>query len=87
MQLPVSLTIESAAGTLNRMSQAVLGGTDGVVVVDAGPLESFDTAAVAVLLELRRRLAKTNRGLAVVNQPEHLVDLIRLYGVGELLAA
>lgn len=88
VSLPPRLTIESAAETLQGLWQDLSrqGGRDAVAL-DARALSEFDTSAVAVLLELRRRLAKVHRQMTVVNQPEHLVDLIRLYGVGELLAA
>ena len=50
-------------------------------------LGQFDSAALAVLLELRRRALKLGKTFAVQAQPRHLSDLARLYGITELLPA
>jgi phospholipid transport system transporter-binding protein len=50
-------------------------------------LRHFDSSAVAVLLELRRELQQQGRTLQVRQWPPRLQDLVRVYGVQELLAA
>jgi len=60
---------------------------DAVVVVDAGPLLRFDSAALAVLLELRRQSLAISKTFAVAQMPTRLADLAALYGIGDLLAA
>ena len=60
---------------------------DAVVVVDAGPLLRFDSAALAVLLELRRQSLAISKTFAVAQMPTRLADLAALYGIGDLLVA
>jgi phospholipid transport system transporter-binding protein len=60
---------------------------DAVVVVDAGPLLRFDSAALAVLLELRRQSLAIRKTFAVAQMPTRLADLAALYGIGDLLVA
>jgi phospholipid transport system transporter-binding protein len=54
--------------------------------VDCGGIGAVDSAAVAVLLALRRRAAAENQPLSFANVPEALTVLAGLYGVEELLA-
>jgi phospholipid transport system transporter-binding protein len=60
---------------------------DAVVVVDAGALLRFDSAALAVLLELRRQSLAISKTFAVAHMPKRLADLAALYGIGDLLVA
>lgn len=85
--LPPRLTLEDAVPALARLKQSLAGRTDSAVALDAGPLEVCDTSAVAVLLELQRGLQRQGRSLKVLNQPQRLRDLVKLYGMGELLPA
>jgi len=55
------------------------------VVVDASALAVYDTATIALLLELRRRAAAGGASLRLDGAPAKLVQLAALYGVGELL--
>ncbi|WP_353399078.1 STAS domain-containing protein [Hydrogenophaga sp. 5NK40-0174] len=87
LKLPAQLTIESVAGAMKQLRLAADGVEGGRVMVDASTLKDFDTASVAALLDLRRHLHRNNRTLQVVGIPEHLKELIRLYGVSELLTA
>jgi len=57
------------------------------VVVDAARLEQFDSAALAVLLALRRESLKLGKTFAVAGLPQQLADLGSLYGIAELLPA
>jgi len=85
LKLPAVLThAEATACLADWLSQLPLG--DGPVAVDGQALERFDSAALAVLLELRRHLHGQRRGLALEAAPARLQDLAALYGVDELLA-
>lgn len=83
--LPELVTLSVASGVLQTMSMALEKQTDTAATVDAQGLETFDSSAVAVLLELRRSLAQNGRHLQVVNLPPKLRELVALYGVSELL--
>ncbi|MBL0919426.1 MAG: STAS domain-containing protein [Hydrogenophaga sp.] len=86
-RLPVRLTLDEAAATLAALRGAVAGQGAGAVTVDAGALRDFDSSAVAVLLELRRELQQQGRSLQVRDWPPRLQDLVKVYGVQELLGA
>lgn len=55
--------------------------------VDCSGIAALDSAAVAVLLALKRRAASEGRPLAFANLPAALTALADLYGVEEILAA
>jgi phospholipid transport system transporter-binding protein len=86
-RLPERLTLDDAAATLAVLRGAVAGQAVGDVTVHAGALRHFDSSAVAVLLELRRELAQQGRALRVHDWPPRLQDLVKVYGVQELLGA
>ena len=84
--LPATLTAREARNTLRMLKQALeKEGGDAVAVVDASPLQRFDSSALAVLLELDRMAQAWGRGFAVRSAPGKLVALARLYGVDALL--
>lgn len=83
--LPATITMRESRDTLRLLSQALQGEKEGEVVVDASPLQQFDTSALAVLLECRRLSQAFGRPFSVRNAPQKLTDLAALYGVGELL--
>lgn len=56
-------------------------------IVDCSGVGVVDSAAVAVLLALKRRAAAESRPLAFAGIPEALALLADLYGVREILAA
>ncbi len=56
-------------------------------VIDCSGVGAVDSAAVAVLLALKRRAAAENRPLAFANVPAALTALADLYGVEDILAA
>ncbi|WP_430407232.1 STAS domain-containing protein [Hydrogenophaga sp.] len=87
MALPERLTLEEAVPTLQRLDGQLAHQPDGTVVLDATSLREFDSSALAVLLELRRRLQTRGKGLRVEGWPPRLQDLAGLYGVQELLAS
>jgi phospholipid transport system transporter-binding protein len=65
--------------------EPVVGEGQGPLVIDASGLQSFDSAAIASLLELRRQAQAVGRALQVSGAPAAMVELAGLYGVSELL--
>ncbi len=84
--LPATLTAREAADTLRLLRQTLQAEGGGEpVVVDAGRLQQFDSASLAVLLELDRLASAWGRRFEVRNAPAKLASLGRLYGVDQLL--
>lgn len=83
--LPQSLVQQSALDCLTKLGSALRAETGPVVVVDAAPLKQFDSTALAVLLELRRRVNAAQLSFVVQAMPTRLGDLARLYGIDVLL--
>jgi phospholipid transport system transporter-binding protein len=54
--------------------------------IDCAALESFDSTALAFLLDMQRAARQNNAVLAVHNAPARLTQLAVLYGVQELIA-
>jgi phospholipid transport system transporter-binding protein len=82
LALPAKLNIEQANAALAALAPAAAQ-SNGALVVDAGALTEFDSAAIATLLELRR--LAPGRSFSVSGAPKAMVDLAALYGVAELL--
>lgn len=55
------------------------------LLVDFSQVESVDSAAIGMLLGWSRAAQRNQRSLRVMNLPEDLLSLARLYGVDELL--
>jgi phospholipid transport system transporter-binding protein len=85
--LPGTLTLRESRDTLRLLAQALQGEPDSGVVVDASPLQHFDTSALAVLLECQRLAQSWGKGFAVRQAPPKLAALAKLYGVDALLVA
>jgi phospholipid transport system transporter-binding protein len=85
--LPATLTLRESRDTLRMLSQAVQGEPDSGVVIDASPLQQFDTSALAVLLECRRLAQAWGKDFGVRHAPAKLAALAKLYGVDQLLFA
>lgn len=85
--LPAELTHKRASVTLRMLLQALQAEREPLVVVDAAALTSFDSSALAVLLECRRTALTERRGFMVKALPPALASLAGLYGVQELLPA
>ena len=85
--LPEAVTVHTVTGVLNSLSSRLKQDGAAEVTLDAAALRSFDSSAVALLLELRRDLSQQGRQLRLVNLPAKLQELVALYGVGELLPA
>jgi phospholipid transport system transporter-binding protein len=84
--LPEMLTLREATTALRMFEQTLRSDNAATLVVDASALRTFDSAAVAVLLECRRMAHSWNKGFEVQGAPAKLTDLVRLYGVDSLLA-
>ena len=82
--LPATLTMKDARAALAALAPDVKQGT-GALTIDAGALKSFDTAAIATLLELQRQAQTAGRTISVTGAPPAMVELAGLYGVAELL--
>ena len=54
-------------------------------VADLAGLEHADSAALAVLLALRRRAAAEGRTLAFASVPDSVVSLARVYGIDTIV--
>lgn len=85
--LPAELTHRQASGSLRMLLQAQQAQNEAQVIVDAGALSTFDSSALAVLLECRRVALFEGKGFAVKALPPALASLAGLYGVQELLPA
>ena len=77
-----TLTFENAEGVL-KAAQALPLPSRGVA--DLAGLSHADSAALAVLLALRRRAVAERASLAFTSVPASLVSLARVYGVDELV--
>jgi phospholipid transport system transporter-binding protein len=85
--LPSELTQHQATACLHMLLQALRSQPDAVVVADATALTSFDSSALAVLLECRRQANASGKSFGVKHLHPRLRELAALYGVGELLPA
>ena len=72
------------AGPVLAAAEALPLPRDGVV--DCGNIGAFDSAAVAVLLALKRRAADEGKRIVFAGLPARLEALAALYGVEEILA-
>lgn len=85
--LPDTLGAPEARNTLRMLSQALALETDAEILLDASALRQFDSSALAVLLECRRRAQARGKTFAVRGTPPKLDALAKLYGVDGLLKA
>ncbi|MFZ4623962.1 MAG: STAS domain-containing protein [Rhodoferax sp.] len=84
LQLPAALTQTTATRCLAELMAALPAEPAGVVVNAAG-LNRFDSAALAVLLGLRRQAQQLGKTFAIAGLPAPMADLAQLYGITELL--
>ena len=83
---PETLTLREARDVVLMFEQTVpRDGGAGLLTVDASGLQTFDSAAVAVLLECARQARSWGKGFAVRNAPPKLAELAGLYGVDAVL--
>lgn len=85
LALPEVLTLSQAKACLDGLLQGLKAESATVVVVNAARLQTFDSAALAVLMECRRVAASTSKSLQIQGMPARLRDLAQLYGVSDLL--
>jgi phospholipid transport system transporter-binding protein len=87
ISLPSRLTADEAPGALKHcLPQAASSNTaDAAWVIDASQLQAFDSAALALLLALRRAAQAQGKTLELRHAPPKLMALARLYGVDGLL--
>jgi phospholipid transport system transporter-binding protein len=83
LALPAKLSIGEASAAVAALTPQAAQGS-GALVVDASALKTFDSSAIATLLELRRRAP--GREFSVSGAPTAMVELATMYGVAELLA-
>ena len=84
LALPPELTHDLAARfVLDLKRQVQL--QAGAVVADASALQTFDSSALAVLLECRRGALAAGKTFSVQGLPPRLRQLATLYGVAELI--
>jgi phospholipid transport system transporter-binding protein len=83
--LPKELTQTQASACLQALTQDLRQLTGPQVLVDATPLIRFDSAALAVLLELRRASLTLGKRFSIQGMPTRLSDLAALYGIAEML--
>jgi len=85
--LPQELTQPQANACLRALEQDLASLPGPEAMVDASPLNRFDSSALAVLLEFRRAALAKDKRFSTQGLPKRLADLAALYGVFELLAA
>jgi len=83
--LPAELTHEQAPACSRMLAQALRSDAGAQTVADASALRSFDSSALAVLLECRREALSFGKSFAVAHLHPKLRELAGLYGVAELL--
>ena len=84
LALPAQLTLAEASVCLRQLARG-LSEQSTEVALDASALTRFDSAALAVLLELRRQSLARGLEFSVLGLPAPLASLAALYGVSELL--
>jgi phospholipid transport system transporter-binding protein len=83
--LPEELTHGTATACCRMLAQALRSDPSTQAIADASALRSFDSSALAVLLECRREALSLGKTFAVSHLHPRLRALATLYGVGELL--
>ncbi len=83
--LPLRLTQQQAGAELARLTALLVQQPSTPATLDAQALQVFDSSALALLLELRRRLLAQGKTLQIQHWPPRLLALASLYGVSELL--
>jgi phospholipid transport system transporter-binding protein len=85
LALPQALTQTQATACLDELLLAVRAEAGGAVELDARALKLFDSAALAVLLALRREALSLGKRFTVRGLPLQLENLAGLYGIAELI--
>lgn len=85
LKLPADSAQEQVAALLADVDAALTAAADGLLVIDAGVLQRFDSSTVALLLHAQRGAHKRGLRLQIDGAPPRLRELATLYGVAELL--
>jgi phospholipid transport system transporter-binding protein len=83
MALPAQLTMQDAPQTLAALQRWLE--TEPQPRLDASALQTLDTAALALLLELQRQATAAGKRLQLTGAPPKLTQLAQLYDVAELI--
>ena len=73
----------TAAMLLEQLSAA---SRDGTQQIDFAEVTRCDSAAIALMLELRRQSVGKNQELRFLNLPDSLIKLAALYSVSEMIS-
>lgn len=84
-ELPSRLTSDNAMVCAEQAAAALVQSAEAEFVVNAMALEQFDSSALAVLLDLRRRAASLGKRIVLHSVQPRLAELANLYGVGRVL--
>lgn len=88
LTLPIKLTHSEAQGCLAQLLETLSQSsepTSGPVHLSAKALHQFDSSALAVLLELKRKLMDMGRDLVIEEPTQALLSLVQVYGVADFL--
>ncbi len=85
LQLPAAATIDQVPTLREQWSAALAEVGAQELQVQAGAMTSFDTSALALLLDAQRTLQAQGGHLSVHGAPAKFVELAALYGVDALL--
>jgi phospholipid transport system transporter-binding protein len=84
LQLPSTLSFAQVRPTLAQLEGALREpGED--LSVDVSALQHFDSSALAVLLECRRKAIAAGKTLKIQGRAPRLQELAKLYGIDALL--
>ena len=84
--LPAEVTMAQGASVLRGIEAALASADGGTLCLDGSELVEVDSAAIALLLHVRRLAQAKGVTLALHAMPRKLTDLAALYGVDELLS-
>ena len=90
LKLPAAVTLAQAQDLLARLTAAVTDAVAGggkLLVIDASAVQTFDSSALALLLEAQREARARGLVCSLLQPPPGLMELARLYSVEALLGA
>ena len=83
--LPDRLTRDNALVCMDQGALALAQTNTAEFLIDGQALTQFDSAALAVLVELRRKAAAAGKKLVLLHVQPRLLELATLYGVSKML--
>lgn len=84
LRLPARVAFDTVPALIDQLAAALPAG-GGDARVDLSGCTEFDSSLIALLLELRRRMAASSGRLRAIAPPPNLRKLAALYGADELL--